>query len=87
MTQLEAKARIVTKIGEIARSLGKNAAGMSEEAVVMETGLLDSAGLLELLVWMDSEFGVDVDPGEITVENFGSVAQMAQYVADRGASR
>jgi acyl carrier protein len=42
----------------------------------------DSLGILELLVWLESEFSVAIPDEELVVENFVSVSKMADYVID-----
>ena len=46
-------------------------------------GVLDSMGILEVLMFVQSEFGVTVDTADLVLENFGSVQAMAKYVAAR----
>jgi acyl carrier protein len=40
----------------------------------------DSLGILELLVWLESEFSITIPDEELVVENFTSVGKMADYV-------
>ena len=40
----------------------------------------DSLGILELLVWLESEFSITIPDEELLVENFTSVGKMADYV-------
>jgi acyl carrier protein len=40
----------------------------------------DSLGILELLVWLESEFSIAIPDEELVVENFTSVGKMADYV-------
>lgn len=46
-------------------------------------GVLDSMGILEVLMFVQKEFGIAVDTSDLVLENFGSVQCMAGYVAKR----
>ena len=46
---------------------------------------MDSAGLLEFVVWYDEAFSLDLQPEEMTVDNLGSLASMADFALARGA--
>lgn len=47
------------------------------------TGLVDSLGVVRIVNWMEDELAVEVDPVDVTLENFQTVAAMAAYVASR----
>jgi acyl carrier protein len=47
---------------------------------LMENGIVDSTGILEVLMWVESNFGVHVEDSEVLPENFDSVGNMTQYV-------
>jgi acyl carrier protein len=40
----------------------------------------DSLGILELLVWLESEFSIAIPDEELIVDNFTSIDKMADYV-------
>ena len=52
----------------------------SDTTSFLSEGIVDSIGVLELVTFVGQEFGLSVDPAEITPENFDSVEQIAQYV-------
>jgi len=43
-------------------------------------GIIDSMGIGELVVFVQDEFAILVDDGEITEENFGTVESIGQFV-------
>ena len=53
----------------------------SDDTDLIETGLLDSLGLVELLFAIEQRFGVDLALGELDIENFRSVARIAAFLA------
>jgi acyl carrier protein len=40
----------------------------------------DSLGILELLVWLESEFSITIPDEELVVDHFTSIRMMADYV-------
>lgn len=80
----DAKDRIRNKIEELARELGSEPANLSDDAVIPQTGLLDSAALMTLIVWYEGEFGVSTEEEELTIDNFGTVNLMVDYLRRHG---
>lgn len=46
----------------------------------LETGVVDSMGVMELVAYVQSEFGIEVAQHEIVVENFDSIHKLANFV-------
>jgi acyl carrier protein len=46
-----------------------------------EREILDSAAMLEVILFLEEEFGIAVDDDDVTCEQFGSIGLMAAYVA------
>ncbi|HVK75743.1 MAG TPA: acyl carrier protein [Kofleriaceae bacterium] len=46
----------------------------------METGLIDSTGVLELVAFVEEKYGVKVGDDELVPENLDSVANLAAFV-------
>jgi acyl carrier protein len=44
-------------------------------------GVIDSTAIMELVVWVEGTFGFTVELDDITPDNFGSVRQLAQWIA------
>jgi acyl carrier protein len=39
---------------------------------------------LELIVWFENEFGLEIEPEQLTVENFATIDAMASYAEKAG---
>jgi acyl carrier protein len=52
---------------------------------LLELGILDSLGFVELVEEVQSRFGITVEDVDITEENFGSIDSIARYVETRRA--
>ncbi len=58
----------------------------SDDASLLKEGIVDSMGITELVAFVQSQFGIEVDPQEVIPENFDSVKNLATYVRrKRGA--
>jgi acyl carrier protein len=53
---------------------------IADEDSFLETGVVDSMGVMELVAFVQSEFGVEVAQSEIVVENFDSIRKLANFV-------
>jgi acyl carrier protein len=74
---------IETKIREfIAHNLlySETEYAFGNDVSFLQCGIIDSLGVVELVAFAGQEFGIQVDPAEITPENFDSVDRMAAYV-------
>jgi acyl carrier protein len=55
----------------------------SVDTDLVETGLLDSLALVELLAQLEETFGVSISTDDIELENFRSIANIAGFVTRR----
>ena len=53
---------------------------LSDDASFLEEGIVDSTGVLELVMFVEETFNVTVEDDEIVPENLDSVAQLAAYI-------
>lgn len=53
----------------------------------LETGVVDSMGVMELVSYIQAEFGVPVAQQEIVVENFDSIQKLAAFVRGKLAAK
>jgi acyl carrier protein len=47
---------------------------------LVEAGVIDSVGILEMVVFLEDAFGVTVDQESLNPENFSSVSSIAGFV-------
>jgi acyl carrier protein len=55
----------------------------SASANLIETGILDSMMFVDLIVLIEEQFGVVAELDDLEIENFATVARMAQFVVER----
>lgn len=54
---------------------------------LLETGVLDSLGLLRLVVFVQERFGVTVDDVDLVPEHFDTIDAICAYLRTREAGR
>ncbi|MBX3206843.1 MAG: acyl carrier protein [Labilithrix sp.] len=59
---------------------GDESAAPSSDQALVQSGLVDSTGILEIVSFLESTFGVQTADEELAAENFGSVATIAKFV-------
>ena len=59
---------------------GNTAEAPAPAASFMETGLIDSTGVLELVAFIEEKYGFKVGDDELVPENLDSVANLAAFV-------
>jgi acyl carrier protein len=54
---------------------------------LISSGLLDSMALLRLIVFIEEQFGLSVEDGELMPENFQSISLIKAYVESKQNGR
>ena len=49
---------------------------------LMEEGIVDSYGLIELIAFIEKEYSLSIDDTKITKDNFGSVNKIALFISN-----
>ena len=52
---------------------------LQNDTSFLEEGIVDSTGVLELVMFVEETFGITVEDEEIVPENFDSIRQLAHY--------
>ena len=76
----QARDAIRQQVIKLAARRGVDATGLGDSDVLPETGVLDSVAIIELIVWFESTFNRIIDQSELTLENFGTVDAMVNYL-------
>jgi acyl carrier protein len=53
---------------------------------LIEAGILDSTGAMELVFFLEEEFGIEVADGDLIPENLDSIERIAAYIGRRAAT-
>ena len=60
-------------------------AKLDDEASLLDRGIIDSTGVLEVIAFLEREFQVAVADEEMVPENLDSIARLAAYVERKKA--
>jgi len=53
---------------------------LSNEDSFLDKGIIDSTGILEVIFFLEEEFGISVDDEEMIPENLDSVNNIVKYI-------
>jgi acyl carrier protein len=56
---------------------------ITDQDNLLESGIIDSLGVLEIVTFLQEEFSLAVEDDELTPENFQSIHSIAQFVEQR----
>jgi acyl carrier protein len=56
---------------------------LADETPLLDSGILDSLGLLRLVVFLEERFGITMDDADLLPENFASVNSICAYLRAR----
>ena len=59
---------------------------VNPDDALLERGIIDSLGVVELLAFIEDEFGIQVGDDEVTEQNFGTLNDIATYVLGKRAA-
>jgi len=83
MTIQESLEKVI--LNEIAGGLGKKSLDPDEN--LLEQGIIDSLGLMKLVVYMEEHFDMEVPDEEIVPENFQSLNSVATFIKQQMQDR
>jgi acyl carrier protein len=58
---------------------------LSDGASLLEAGVIDSTGVLEVIGFLEKEFGITVADDEVVPENLDSIERIANFVTRKNA--
>jgi acyl carrier protein len=79
----DAKDRIRSQVQRLAKALGRPVRDVGDDDVLPRIGMLDSAAILELILWVEHEFDLEIDQEDLSPDNFGTIRKMAEYIEGR----
>lgn len=67
----------------IVKNILAGAGSLRDEESLLEQGLIDSTGVLELVAFIEETYKIKVDDDELVPENLDSVNQIASYIQNK----
>ena len=83
------EAQIRTELTEFIMTnylFGDTAQVLRDDDSLIEQGVIDSTGILELIEFLESHFGVEVSKAETVPENLGSIASITGFAMNKRSS-
>ncbi|MHC4470383.1 MAG: acyl carrier protein [Planctomycetota bacterium] len=65
---------------------GAPSAELSDDASLLESQIIDSTGVIELVVFLEQEFGIAVEDSDLVPENLDSVDRICGYLQGKGVT-
>ena len=60
---------------------------LTEDAMsLLDNGIIDSTGVMELVAFLEGDFGLEIDDEELVPENLDSVANLVGFVTRKQAA-
>ena len=56
-------------------------AALEDEASLLDRGIIDSTGVLEIIFFVEETFGIHVEDNEMLPENLDSIQRIADFVS------
>ncbi|HGY56246.1 MAG TPA: acyl carrier protein [Caldithrix abyssi] len=57
--------------------------GIGDDDSFLESGVIDSTGVLELVTFLEENFGIKVEDDEIVPENLDSINNLIRYIQQK----
>ena len=80
---MDTKARIRSFIAE--NFYVAEGAALADDTSLIETGIVDSTGVLEVIAFIEEAFGLSIPDREVVPANLDSIARIAAYVTKKRA--
>ena len=67
----------------ISNFLFGEAGSLTDDTSFLESGIVDSTGMLELIMFLETTYGVKVEPEEMLPENLDSIKRVVQFLGTK----
>ena len=58
---------------------------LANDSSLLQAGVIDSTGVLELVVFLEESYGIDIEDEELTPENLDSIVNLARFIISKGS--
>jgi len=66
--------------------IGGSEENLNDDDSLLEKGIIDSTGILELITFVEETFNIEVADSEVIPDNFDSVNKICSYIGRRTSS-
>ena len=64
-----------------------NPADLKDDTSLLDSGMVDSTGVLEVIAFLESEFGISVADNEIVPDNLDALGRIVSFIERKGGKR
>lgn len=57
--------------------------GLTQDLSLLDSGIVDSLGILDLVGFIEEQFGIEAQDEDLVPENFDSIAALTRFVKER----
>ena len=58
-------------------------ADLTDEISLIDSGIVDSTGMMDVILFLETEYGIHIDDQEMVPENLESIAQITDFVGQK----
>lgn len=59
---------------------------LGDEDSLLSKGVIDSMGVIEVITFLQDEFGIAIEDDEVTEQNLGSIGAITRYVVAKAGA-
>ena len=59
---------------------------LADETSFLDSSILDSTGMLELISFIEQEFAISIDPAELIPDNLDSISKVTRFIERKKGS-
>jgi acyl carrier protein len=56
---------------------------LKDDAPLIESGIIDSMGLIRLILFIEEKFGIKIGEEELDMENFRTIGALTEFVTEK----
>ena len=71
----------------LSTDLGKDVSGIGPDDSLLESGVIDSMGVLQLVAFLESAHGITIRDDDLMPENFDTIGAIAAFVERQAGAR
>ena len=60
--------------------MGRDSSELKDSISLLELGIIDSTGVLELVNFIEESYGITIEDDELTPENLDTIDRMFEYI-------
>jgi len=63
-----------------------DAGALQDDTSFLDSGIVDSTGMLELIMFLENRYRIKIEPEEMLPENLDSIKRVVEFLGKKGAT-